>query len=121
MNAYPQINNSNFPFMNNLYDENNNSFLYINNLKIKKKGKPFTERTGDWFCSSCKNLNFAFRMVCNRCHLSKAESQKINEKQEMRNKKDCKDNMCILKNEKEEVNNSINNSKLNLDNENVNK
>ena len=37
MNAYPQINNSNFPFMNNLYDENNNSFLYINNLKIKKK------------------------------------------------------------------------------------
>ena len=59
-------------------------------------------------------------MVCNRCHLSKAESQKINEKQEMKNIKDCKDNMC-LKNEKDEVNNSINNSKLNLDNENVNK
>jgi hypothetical protein len=43
----------------------------------KKKSRPFTERAGDWICSNCKNLNFAFRVVCNRCHLSKSESEKI--------------------------------------------
>ena len=39
---------------------------------MKKKIKPFIERSGDWFCFNCKNLNFAFRVVCNRCHISKA-------------------------------------------------
>ena len=47
---------------------------------MKKRMRPFTERTGDWFCSGCKNLNFAFRVICNRCHLSKAESEKNIEK-----------------------------------------
>lgn len=36
-----------------------------------KKIKFFAERTGDWICNSCKNLNFAFRVVCNRCQLPK--------------------------------------------------
>lgn len=36
-----------------------------------KKNKIFAERTGDWICNSCKNLNFAFRVVCNRCQLPK--------------------------------------------------
>lgn len=43
----------------------------------KKKKKPFVEREGDWICFKCKNLNFAFRTNCNRCHLTKAENQKI--------------------------------------------
>ena len=32
-----------------------------------KKAKFFVERSGDWICNSCKNLNFAFRIECNRC------------------------------------------------------
>ena len=37
----------------------------------KKKARPFTERTGDWICKNCKNLNFAFRNECNRCKIPK--------------------------------------------------
>ena len=29
-----------------------------------KKMKTFTERSGDWICNSCRNLNFAFRTLC---------------------------------------------------------
>ena len=47
-----------------------------NNIEEKKK-KPLIERKGDWLCPKCRNLNFAFRLICNRCHLSKNESEKI--------------------------------------------
>ena len=55
--------------------------MKIRNKKIfilikEKKGKHFIERNGDWICSSCKNLNFAFRIICNRCHLLKDDSEK---------------------------------------------
>ena len=49
------------------------------NIIERKKHKQFTERPGDWVCAKCKNLNFAFRLTCNRCHLQKAESEKIGE------------------------------------------
>lgn len=44
---------------------------------MEKKQKPFTERIGDWVCIKCKNLNFFFRVVCNRCQLPKSESDKM--------------------------------------------
>ena len=47
---------------------------YCYNKMYKKKQKPFTEREGDWICNSCKNLNFAFRVECNRCKLPKERS-----------------------------------------------
>ena len=46
------------------------------NKAFKRKGKPFIEREGDWVCHSCKNLNFAFRVECNRCHLPKGSETK---------------------------------------------
>ena len=36
-----------------------------------KKKKPLIERKGDWQCPLCHNLNFAFRVSCNRCKLPK--------------------------------------------------
>jgi len=45
--------------------------------KDKKKKKPFVERVGDWVCIKCKNLNFSFRLICNRCQLTKIESEKL--------------------------------------------
>ncbi len=44
--------------------------------KANKCKKNFIERPGDWICYKCKNLNFAFRTNCNRCHLTKSENQK---------------------------------------------
>ena len=46
---------------------------------VVEKKKPFQERAGDWVCSRCRNLNFSFRVVCNRCQLTKKESTKLNE------------------------------------------
>jgi hypothetical protein len=42
-----------------------------------KKMRPFTERTGDWICKNCRNLNFAFRSECNRCKLPKKDAFEI--------------------------------------------
>ena len=51
---------------------------YCYNKLYKRKQKPFTEREGDWICNSCKNLNFAFRVECNRCKLPKGADAKTN-------------------------------------------
>ena len=53
----------------------NNINNKINNKKVgniqKTNKKPFDKRKGDWRCPSCNNLNFAFRVICNRCKLQK--------------------------------------------------
>ena len=59
--------NVNFEKKNTQISNQNNQ----NNLLLKQK---FSERVGDWFCFKCKNLNFSFRTICNRCQLSKEDS-----------------------------------------------
>ena len=53
----------------------------LNNLTdfqlLNMKKKPFIERAGDWNCFKCKNLNFSFRVTCNRCQMTKKESEKL--------------------------------------------
>lgn len=61
---------------NNGNENTKNNNRQTNQGSTVKKHKPFTERAGDWVCSKCKNLNFAFRTMCNRCHLQKSESEK---------------------------------------------
>ena len=51
---------------------------YCYNKIYKRKPKPFAEREGDWICNSCKNLNFAFRVECNRCKLPKGADANAN-------------------------------------------
>ena len=43
-------------------------------LNFDMKKKPFQERAGDWVCLKCKNLNFSFRVVCNRCQCAKDDT-----------------------------------------------
>ena len=43
--------------------------------KKKKENKVLKERKGDWICYFCKNLNFSFRDICNRCQKTKKESE----------------------------------------------
>ena len=65
-------NNKNIP-INNTGNKNKN---YGNNeKKKKKKNKEFVEREGDWSCYRCKNINFAFRDKCNKCKMTKDESE----------------------------------------------
>ena len=73
-------------------------------MKIRtKKIFILIERNGDWICSSCKNLNFAFRIICNRCNLLKDNPEKN------RKEKDyySNENKCKYSNSKKE-NNYIN-------------
>jgi hypothetical protein len=55
----------------------NDSTSEDTNSSERKKKKPFSERVGDWVCIKCKNLNFSFRIICNRCQLPKTESEKL--------------------------------------------
>ena len=85
------------PYSYTTLEENNNFFLSLINrgcefipkkykCQQKKKSKnvgllqnqknnknAVKERRGDWVCQVCKNVNFAFRIVCNRCKGKKEE------------------------------------------------
>ena len=37
----------------------------------RKKRYSFEIREGDWRCKKCNNLNFSFRIKCNRCGVEK--------------------------------------------------
>ena len=56
------------------------------NVKTKK---PFEIREGDWTCSNCNNLNFSFRVKCNRCELAKEQSDqnKLKDNKEIKEQK----------------------------------
>ena len=59
---------------------------YYNKFQTKKR-TCFAGRTGDWTCANCRNLNFAFRVVCNRCKLPKPQSTEKKEINDDNNKK----------------------------------
>ena len=46
-----------------------------NQSEDEDKKKKLKERKGDWTCAKCGNLNFSFRIVCNRCQIHKTESE----------------------------------------------
>jgi len=78
--------NSEHTHMPNRKNSSNNSIhtLEDNKNEFVKKSH-FVERQGDWICTRCKNLNFSFRIVCNRCKISKAESEVLYEGNHMQN------------------------------------
>ena len=71
-------------------DKNSKEFVLYKKKNQRKKGaktdkskgkkrKTFNERDGDWCCYKCKNINFSFRIKCNRCKLGKKDSEKMTE------------------------------------------
>ena len=63
-NTFFSFNLNNEYFMNNFFINNPIKRGFIND-KNKLGKKNFKERKGDWICSNCNNLNFAFRIQCN--------------------------------------------------------
>eukprot|EP00826_Nyctotherus_ovalis_P005711 TRINITY_DN1129_c0_g1_i6.p1 TRINITY_DN1129_c0_g1~~TRINITY_DN1129_c0_g1_i6.p1 ORF type:complete len:257 (-),score=38.16 TRINITY_DN1129_c0_g1_i6:164-934(-) len=51
-----------------LRKENDENFPATQQSRPKKSLK---ERTGNWLCLSCQNVNFSFRQRCNRCKMNK--------------------------------------------------
>jgi len=79
------------------------------NVKVKK---PFEIREGDWTCSNCNNLNFSFRVKCNRCFISKEQSEQDKNKENKENK--------IKKEDKEQHKYPLNKNKTYYQNNNTN-
>ena len=67
----------------NKFPKDYNKFQY-------RKIKPFGERAGDWICKNCRNLNFAFRIECNRCKLPKKEAMETQKNKENKENKENK-------------------------------
>ena len=44
---------------------------HVNDDNVINPKKLLIIRPGDWYCRYCKNLNFSYRIFCNRCRLSK--------------------------------------------------
>ena len=65
------------PIKHKKKSNNNDNNIHKNNNNENKTQKQFSEREGDWICFNCKNVNFAFRKLCNRCQLSKNESENL--------------------------------------------
>ena len=83
-NLYPFIIYNNACYSNNIRNKFGQLPATLYNIqrknivekKKKKKKQEFIEREGDWSCYRCKNINFSFRDKCNKCQLSKEESEK---------------------------------------------
>ena len=70
----------------NLFNKNNNNNNYPkqsiinNNLNLNLNYNPncsnFRDQKKDWICTFCNNLNYSFRIKCNRCKVNKEVSEK---------------------------------------------
>lgn len=74
-------------------NQTNKNTKNIYNKFQTRKMRPFTERTGDWICKNCRNLNFAFRIECNRCKLPKKDII-VNDNVNINEKNDSGLNLC---------------------------
>ena len=79
------------------------------NVKVKK---PFEIREGDWTCSNCNNLNFSFRVKCNRCFISKEQSEQEKNKENKIKKEDKEHRYPLNKNKTYYQNNNNTNNTM---------
>ncbi|MCQ2820384.1 MAG: hypothetical protein MJ252_24225 [archaeon] len=62
--------NFNTQFQNPLFSQQNKAFIQ------KKKNQSIEHNKGNWICPRCRNLNYFFRTVCNRCKIPNPYAKK---------------------------------------------
>ena len=81
---FSNINNISNNLKNNYIISANNKNeqnLFSKNTKKSKKSKKSNnqkhkeKRPLDWICNRCNNLNYSFRIFCNKCNLPRNENQ----------------------------------------------
>ena len=100
-------------FMNNflpLYsnNQNNNNNTKNNKQKYKPNQKKNNIRNDDWICKNCQNINFSFRLVCNRCKKDKKDVEDLDSKKEIEKYKKYFNDKSIQKFKKNEINKNKN-------------
>ena len=71
----------------NKFDDDVEPIVMISMLNSEEKTKlPLEIREGDWICLYCNNLNFSFRIKCNRCGLLRKSSEYLLNKNHYNNK-----------------------------------
>lgn len=84
------IKNNKILFHDNRYERFNkynfDNYIEKKNIKHKSNKKKIPkEKKKDWICPFCMNLNYAFRMICNRCQIPKGTkcTQIVNNKKNL--------------------------------------
>ncbi len=68
-------NQINLMIMNPINTNNPNMKNTNTNSGKNTNKKKFVKRQGDWKCPVCKNINFGFRILCNRCFTMREKKQ----------------------------------------------
>ena len=94
--------------LKNKFDDDVEPIIMMTMPSLEEKTKlPLEIRVGDWICLYCNNLNFSFRIKCNRCGLLRKSSTHLLKKKFYNNKYQYLDN-----------NNNYNNFSINFNNNN---
>ena len=68
-------NSNNNNILDNLMPLISNGYEFIpKNFNLNKENKIVNKKV-DWICSFCRNLNYSFRTKCNRCKVSREDSE----------------------------------------------
>ena len=73
--------------LKNKFDDDVEPLMLLSMTNLEEKTKlPLEIRVGDWICLYCNNLNFSFRIKCNRCGLLRKSSTHLLKKRHYANK-----------------------------------
>ena len=73
--------------LKNKFDDDVEPIILLSMTNLEEKTKlPLEIRAGDWICLYCNNLNFSFRIKCNRCGLLRKSSTLLLKKRQCANK-----------------------------------
>ena len=106
--------------LKNKFDDDVEPIIMMTMPNMEEKTKlPLEIRVGDWICLYCNNLNFSFRIKCNRCGLLRKSSTHLLKKKYYNNKYQYLGNNNNFNNDNFSINynnNNYDNYELNYNN-----